>query len=461
MAPEIPASALADPGAPTAGPTAEASGPPAPAAGGASLSAPTATAAGGASLSAPTAPAAGGASLSAPTATAARAPESSAGPTAAAAPTRDPEVEDPGKQFRFLLRVPWETITIWVAFLSTIYVLRDFFTMIFMTFIFSYMTRNAVDWVLRKTGRPPGQSLARKGTVLGVFFLELALIIFLGMTVLPRFYDQANAFVKQLRSTDIKLQIESTVEKVVGHDSFQEISKSQWYRDLIADYTKKAGEAIPTITGWITSVLLDVLTMTLQFFLSLVFSLLIVWDIPQLGSKFDALGQSRFGNLYREIAPSLAAFGSVLGRAFQAQAAIAVCNTVLTFAGLFALGIQSPVFLSTIVFVCSFIPVLGVIISSIPISLMALQQSGIGMAIEAIVLILLIHAVEAYILNPKIVGDMMKMHPLLVLVILLLSEHYFKVWGLLLGVPITYYVVRYVIQGEAPKPRNAGAAAPA
>ncbi|MFP5245104.1 MAG: AI-2E family transporter, partial [Thermoanaerobaculia bacterium] len=58
-----------------------------------------------------------------------------------------------------------------------------------------------------------------------------------------------------------------------------------------------------------------------------------------------------------------------------------------------------------------------------------------------------IHAVEAYMLNPLIYGRHLKLHPVAVLVILLVAEHLFGVWGLLLGVPIAAFILEYAIGG--------------
>ena len=60
-------------------------------------------------------------------------------------------------------------------------------------------------------------------------------------------------------------------------------------------------------------------------------------------------------------------------------------------------------------------------------------------------MILVIHFIEAYVLNPHIYGARMKINPVLVLVILLIGHHFFHVWGVLLGVPVYYYLSRYAI----------------
>ena len=131
----------------------------------------------------------------------------------------------------------------------------------------------------------------------------------------------------------------------------------------------------------------------------------------------------------------------MLGKAFRAQAIIATCNTALTAAGLWFFNMPSIVLLSALVFMCGFIPILGTFLSSIPILLFGIQVGGLGMMLKLVALIIMVHAFEAYVLNPKITGNILHIHPLLVLVLLLIGERFFGVWGMVLGVPVGYYVI--------------------
>jgi predicted PurR-regulated permease PerM len=51
-------------------------------------------------------------------------------------------------------------------------------------------------------------------------------------------------------------------------------------------------------------------------------------------------------------------------------------------------------------------------------------------------------------LNPLIYGRHLRLHPVAVLLILIIAEHLFGVWGLLLGVPIAAFILKYVIEGQ-------------
>lgn len=187
-----------------------------------------------------------------------------------------------------------------------------------------------------------------------------------------------------------------------------------------------------------------------SFLLSLLFSFLIVLDLPKLKSAIAGLKDTKIGFIYDEVADNIAGFGLVLGRALEAQLFIAVCNTILTAIGIWMMGLPNILVLSAIVFLCSFIPVAGTFLSSTPICLLALQSGGVSTMLLAILLICVIHALETYVLNPQIYGHHMHMNPVLVLIVLTIAGKLFGVWGLILGIPIVNYVFRHAIRRDGP-----------
>jgi len=66
-----------------------------------------------------------------------------------------------------------------------------------------------------------------------------------------------------------------------------------------------------------------------------------------------------------------------------------------------------------------------------------------------ILMVACIHVIEAYGLNPAIYSAHLKLHPLLVLTVLVVAEHSLGVWGLLLAVPLTVFVLDYAIRYPA------------
>ena len=95
---------------------------------------------------------------------------------------------------------------------------------------------------------------------------------------------------------------------------------------------------------------------------------------------------------------------------------------------------------------CSFIPVVGCIISTFPIGFVALTEYGFMKLALVCFMVFGVHMVEAYGLNPAIYSAHLQLHPLLVLSVLVMSEHFMGVWGLLLAVPLTVFMLDYCIR---------------
>jgi len=112
---------------------------------------------------------------------------------------------------------------------------------------------------------------------------------------------------------------------------------------------------------------------------------------------------------------------------------------VLTYIGLILFRVKYPLLLAGIASVMSLIPIFGSILSSIPIVAIALISSGsfdLKQGVFVLAWIIGIHLVEANFLNPKIMGDAAKIHPVLVVFALIAGEHYYGLVGALFAVPV-------------------------
>ncbi|MFP6739120.1 MAG: AI-2E family transporter, partial [Planctomycetota bacterium] len=127
-----------------------------------------------------------------------------------------------------------------------------------------------------------------------------------------------------------------------------------------------AGEGLADIGAGMKDLFKQMIYLPIALGLSLLLSFFVVFDLTKMRRGVRRLQSSRLKDFYLEIAPGLISFGRLIGRAFQAQAVIALFNTILTFLLIGILGIDNQLFLCSIVFICSFIPVLGVVLSSVP-----------------------------------------------------------------------------------------------
>lgn len=142
-------------------------------------------------------------------------------------------------------------------------------------------------------------------------------------------------------------------------------------------------------------------------------------DVAYLGSKF------------------IKTFGVVL----EAQFLIALVNTVITTIGLYFMGLPQLVSLSIMVFILSLIPVAGAIISCIPLALIGYSIGGFTDVIYILGMIAVVHALESYVLNPKLMSSKTELPIFYTFVILLFSERFLGIWGLIVGIPIFVFLL--------------------
>ncbi len=119
----------------------------------------------------------------------------------------------------------------------------------------------------------------------------------------------------------------------------------------------------------------------------------------------------------------------------RGQLLICLVNGVLSAIGFALFGLKYWPILAIVAGIMSIVPIFGSITSAIPAVMIGLTQ-GLWTALSVLIWIIGIHQIEANLLNPKIIGTAAKIHPVLVVLALITGEHFFGIWGALLGVPV-------------------------
>ena len=333
------------------------------------------------------------------------------------------------------------------------YLLKPFFLLIFLTFLITYITKRIVN---RGVGRfKLNYGLA---TVI-VFALFVSLLVTVVAWVGPKLVIESNNVLSELADTGKENEMETAeqfIDKIIvgalGEAKGRNFIASRKYAAMLASFKDEAGKAIKTVLPHVLVTLLNLVKfgwkMMISLLLAIIFSFILVKDWRKIVNKMKELESSHVRTFYLGAMPHLVAFADVLGKALRAQAIIATCNMILTASGLWFFDVPNIALLSTVVFFCGFIPILGTFISSVPILLFGIQVGGLPLALKLVALITAVHAFEAYVLNPKITGNILHIHPILVLILLLLGERFFGIWGMIVGVPIGYYIISVLMQKD-------------
>lgn len=357
-------------------------------------------------------------------------------------------------------------LLVWGVLFWILYILRSFFLLIFLTFVFAYLQASGIK-------RLEKFIKIRTVRVILVAGIILTSLILTGIYIFPKVKTQTEVFFNQFSTYMVRVDQElyglgdhypmmrdalpgmipdrplnpADVKKDLKNSpTFVLLEKTFGFTDE-DEGSHKMDQLITTFKG----ISGNVVAITSAFLLSLLFSFLIVLDMPSLSRSVADLEYTKIRFIYQEVSENIREFATVLGRSLEAQLFIAIMNSFLTAAGLYGLGFGNSIaFLSMITFFCSFIPVAGIFISSIPISLIALQNLGLQTMFLSLAWIAFIHMVEGYVLNPKVYGSFMRINPVIVLIILTIGGKLFNLWGLVLGVPICTYIFGYAIRFKEP-----------
>ena len=173
-----------------------------------------------------------------------------------------------------------------------------------------------------------------------------------------------------------------------------------------------------------------VLTNMLKFIASFFFMLLITFYLLLDGEKFfefivdlSPLPQEQDEKLIQDMSGAI-----LIGNG--------LCGIIQGFIGgiLFAFfGLPSPFLWGVIMSLLAFLPILGIGVIFIPVSIFFFLKGQMASGIFFVVFYIVLSGGIEYLLKPKIVGDRIKMHPLLVFLAIIGGLNLFGVLGIIYG----------------------------
>lgn len=354
-------------------------------------------------------------------------------------------------------RVFFQKLAAVLLFLLMVWALQKFLVFFLATFLFAYLFLHAgrrisgrlaawIDLIPRGRLRRLAAPLASVNlTVLALYLIFVGFVIFAISDLVPRVSQELADLPREVPF------VREQVEQIRAQ--LQEIRAVN--QDLVGTIHRMATEQN---VGLLSNLLGKIKTFgsaVMQLVLALLLSYVFVVDRDRMRTYLEAVKGGSFSFLYREYADMFRKIGHAFGMVFKAQAVISLVNTLLTTSGLFIVGqVYGMVAgkggfpylftLSIVVFVLGFIPVVGFLISSAPLLLVAFLYGGARMALAVTCLIAVVHALEAYFLNPRIVSSYARIPLSLSFLILFVSQHALGFAGLLVGVPLYYLAVDYL-----------------
>ena len=133
----------------------------------------------------------------------------------------------------------------------------------------------------------------------------------------------------------------------------------------------------------------------------------------------------------------------ILGRLFEVQLMICVINTIAMVIVLTFLNFPYLIGFAILIFILGLIPVVGVLISLVPLTVTAFIIGDWHTVLVILVAVAVIHFMESYFLHPHFMSQRTHMPILVILLNLIIMEKVFGVWGLIIGLPILTFLLDF------------------
>ena len=174
-----------------------------------------------------------------------------------------------------------------------------------------------------------------------------------------------------------------------------------------------------------------------NFFVAIVVSFYILLERRQIIDFCRKLtGAVCKKKVYNNISRYFNSTNDIFFKFLVSQLLDAIVVGVLTSIALSIMGIKYSVLLGFMIGLFNMIPYFGAIIAVIIAIVITFLTGGLSQAVWMTIVVIILQQIDANIINPKIVGDSLKISPLLVILAVTLGGAYFGVLGMFLAVPI-------------------------
>ncbi|HEY8889788.1 MAG TPA: AI-2E family transporter [Clostridium sp.] len=302
------------------------------------------------------------------------------------------------------------------------YLIRSILNLILLTFVIAYLA-NSLQSLLTKQINKVVKVNPAIITIIIYLFMTITVVL-LAVEYIPLAISQSLHILNRMEYTDFAIDVKGNMKYLAP--IFQQIN--------IASYAKTG---IQSIMIFIT----DFGAWSLNFIMAFVLSLVFVLEKDSVLKFLSKFKRSKVSAAYNYLSCFGNNFLNSFGKVIRAQIMIAIANTILSIIGLTIMGFPALFALAFMIFILSLVPIVGVFFSLIPLCLIAFKIGGLIKVVFVVIMIFVIHAVESYVLNPKLMSDTTHLPIFFTFTTLIISENFMGTWGLILGIPMVIFVL--------------------
>lgn len=320
------------------------------------------------------------------------------------------------------------------AMVLTLYLLRGMLSVFLLTFMFAYLGNSAQKAISRAVLRVFHRRTHPRMVVVFIYALAAVGIgAFLGIYV-PVIARQLTEIVTRVSAYFTEMSAAKAQSAGTRPLSLATVAQFVSSHVDLSKYLSSGGETIAKFVA-------DIGTTSVNVFLSLILSLFFLLGKPAVLGFCRSFKDSKLHWAYHDLHDFAHKFSNSFGKVIQAQLVISCVNTAISVVALGFMGFHSLVGLGAMIFVLGLVPVAGVFVSLVPLCIIGYSGGGLARVVWVLVLVAVLHMLEGYVLNPKLMSQQTQLPVFITFLVLLVAEHVIGVWGLIIGLPLAVFLL--------------------
>ncbi len=326
-----------------------------------------------------------------------------------------------------LLKITWTVIGWIVLLLGALWLLGRLWTVLLplaLGLIIVFFLRPPVEWLAAR-------KVPRLVAVLLCYLLAVAVLVGGGVILTPVVATQAADFTSALPGYVERLQ--AAADRTILR--YEELLPA-WLLEAVSSAAESAtgevGGVASIIAGQLVAIGNRVFGIVTGLVTGTVIGFYLLYTLPAVGPGIIESMPPGWRRTAREIG---ARVEESVGGFLRGQLILMVIVGIMTWVGMLIIGMPYSGFIGVLAGILEFIPYLGPIAAAAVAIVIGLMTDPI-LALWALIVMVFIQQIESNVARPKVMGDAMGLHPVVVMLAIIGATTLFGFIGLLLSVPV-------------------------
>ena len=265
------------------------------------------------------------------------------------------------------------------------------------------------------------------------FLVFLGVLVLIGFLVVPSIREQATSF-----TNDLPALYENTTEQLgslLDNIGFSNVTLPTYEEaQSFLDDPENQDRFISAITERLGAVTSGILEAILVFFIAPVIAFYVLIDLPRIREESEELIPERNRDEVIHVSRNL---GHAVGGFLRGQVFVAIIVGILTSVGFAIIGLKFWLIIGMTAGFLNIIPFVGPWVGGGLGFIVGLVDGDLSLALAAALVALIVQQIDNNFVSPTVLRATVRLHPAVVILVLLLGGAVGGLWGVLLAVPVT------------------------